>query len=181
MRADLGNASTNGVEVASATKTAAKPSYVAIDHIAFAVRDLDAAVEFFTNVLGFELVRRLEVRGKRTGMISAEMEHNDIKFVLCQGTEPESQVSQLITNFGPGVAHVALNVENVASTVEELRMRGLSFDTTVIAGPGLEQAFSSRCNNTGLSFEFIQRGSEQGFLESNVNELFDQLESSGAF
>jgi methylmalonyl-CoA/ethylmalonyl-CoA epimerase len=157
------------------------PVYQGIDHIAIAVRDLESAIDFFGGVMGFNLVRRLETRGKRTGMISAEMEHNGIKFVLCQGTEPESQVSRLISHFGPGVAHIALKVDDVPAAVEALGTRGLAFDTRVIEGPGLQQAFSSRCNNSGLAFEFIRRDAEQGFLESNVSELFDQLESSGAF
>jgi 4-hydroxyphenylpyruvate dioxygenase-like putative hemolysin len=114
-------------------------------------------------------------------MISAEMEHKGIKFVLCQGTEPESQVSKLISNYGPGVAHIALEVTDVVGIVDDLSGRGLSFDTSVIQGPGLTQAFSSRCTNSGLSFEFINRNAESGFLESNVQQLFDQLEKSGAY
>lgn len=155
--------------------------YKRIDHIAIAVRDLDLAIEFFSGVLGFNLTRRLQVRGKRTGMISAEMEHNGIKFVLCQGTEEDSQVSRLVKNYGPGVAHIAMEVDDVSSAVIGLCEQGLRFDTSVIEGPGLTQAFSSRCANSGLSFEFIARGSEKGFLESNVQQLFDQLESSDAF
>jgi 4-hydroxyphenylpyruvate dioxygenase-like putative hemolysin len=121
------------------------------------------------------------VSGSRTGMISAEMEHNGVKFVLCQGTEPESQVSRLVNHYGPGVAHIALEVDDVQAAVGDLRARGLDFDTSVIQGPGLTQAFSSRCDNSGLSFEFIARGGEAGFLESNVQELFEQLERSGAY
>lgn len=171
------------LEVA-ATQEATKnggPLYRTIDHIAFAVRDLESAITFFSDTLGFTLMRRLETRGKRTGMISAEMEHNGLKFVLCQGTEPESQVSKLISHFGPGVAHIALEVDDVPETVASLKEQGLAFDTTVIRGPGLQQAFSSRCQNTGLSFEFIHRDAEEGFLDQNVAELFDQLESSGAY
>jgi 4-hydroxyphenylpyruvate dioxygenase-like putative hemolysin len=158
-----------------------KPVYKKIDHIAIAVRDLDSAVEFFTNTLGFTLVRRLKIMGTHTGMVSAEIEHDQIKFVLCQGTEPQSQVSQLVANYGPGVAHIALEVDDVDSTVTNLRDQGVSFDTTVIEGPGLQQAFSSRCRNSGLSFEFIKRTSEAGFLESNVQQLFEQLERAGVY
>lgn len=153
-----------------------------IDHIAIAVGDLEAAVEFFQTKLGFNLIQRRVVKGARTGMISAELEHNDIKFVLCQGTEPESQVSRLIEHYGPGVAHIALAVDDVESTASELGMQGLNFDTTVIKGPGLKQVFSSRDANSGLSFEFIERSEcEHGFREENIEELFSQLEKSGAY
>jgi methylmalonyl-CoA/ethylmalonyl-CoA epimerase len=156
-------------------------SYRGIDHIAIAVKDLDAGIDFFVNVLGFRLVRRRVIHGERTGMVSGELEHNGIKFVLCQGTEPASQVSRLIENFGPGVAHIALAVDDAAQMSEQLRGRGLAFDTTIIRGPGLTQVFSSRDANSGLSFEFIQRHGEEEFSEDNVRELFAQLEKSGAY
>ncbi len=159
----------------------ALPSYRRIDHIAIAVRDLDPAIEFYCGILGFQLVRRLSIQGRQSGMLSAELEHNGIKFVLVQGTEPESQVSRLIENFGPGVAHIAMEVDDVAASVRELKARGLRFDTSVIEGPGLVQAFSSRCANSGISFELINRSSEHGFLSSNVQQLFEQLERSGAY
>ncbi len=158
-----------------------RPVFRKIDHIAIAVKDLDEGIEFFGNVLGFKLIQRRVIHGQRTGMASAEMEHNDIKFVLCQGTEPESQVSRLITNFGPGVAHIALAVTDAQAACDKLAQQGMNFDTTVIKGSGLRQVFSSRDFNTGLSFEFIERNGEEQFLEENVNELFLQLEKSGAY
>ncbi|TRB14820.1 glyoxalase, partial [Rhizobium rhizogenes] len=33
----------------------------------------------------------------------------------------------------------------------------------------------------GMSFEIIHRDGEDGFLEANVQELFDQLEKSGKY
>jgi methylmalonyl-CoA/ethylmalonyl-CoA epimerase len=156
--------------------------YIGIDHVAIAVKDLEKAIVFYRDILGFSLMRRLMVRGRNTGMISAEMELNGIKFVLCQGTEQESQVSRLVDAYGPGVAHIAMRVNDTRRTVERLRERGMDFDTNVIEGPGLKQAFSSRCKNSGLSFEFIERDPAQdGFVDANVEQLFNQLEAKDAF
>jgi methylmalonyl-CoA/ethylmalonyl-CoA epimerase len=177
-RSCMDSSEVNG-DVAPAVAT--RTTFRKIDHIAIAVRELETAIVFFTDVLGFQLMRRLEVKGRRTGMISAEIEHNGLKFVLVQGTEAESQVSQLITHYGPGVAHIAFEVNDVPGAVADLTSRGLCFDTTVIKGPGLTQAFSSRCKNSGMSFEFIKRDSEEGFLAANVQELFDQLEKANAY
>jgi len=159
----------------------ARAPYKRIDHIALAVRDLESAIHLFEKVLGFELKERRQIRGARTGMVSAEMEANGMRFVLCQGTEPQSQVSKLIENFGVGVAHIALEVDDVEDTVDTLRARGMRFDTNVIRGPGLTQSFTTRCDNTGLSFELIRRDGEDGFLEGNVQALFDQLEQDDKY
>lgn len=132
-------------------------------------------------VLGFNLRRRFQIKGKKTGMVCADMVRDGMCFVLCQGTESESQVSQLVENFGVGLAHVALAVDDVSAMVETLKKRGLSFDTAVINGPGLTQAFSSRCPNTGVSIELVHRNGEKGFLDNNIQELFEQLEQSGKY
>ncbi|MBD8897912.1 VOC family protein [Rhodanobacter sp. DHG33] len=165
----------------SATTSFAEAPYKRIDHIALAVHNLESAIHLFEKILGFELKGRRHIRGAHTGMISAEMEINGIRFVLCQGTEPQSQVAQLIENFGAGVAHIALEVDDVEKTVSALRGRGMQFDTKVIRGPGLTQSFTTRCGNTGLSFELIKREGEEGFLESNVQALFDQLEQGDKY
>lgn len=172
----------NSIEPTTSESSADDPSSSpvplnAIDHIAIAVRDLEQAITFFRDILGFNVLRRRTIKGARTGMISAELEANGIRFVLCQGTEPQSQVCLLIDRTGPGVAHIALAVDDVQTAVASLRKRGLAFDTTVIEGRGLTQAFSSRCPNTGMSFEFIRRDGEEEFLQENVQELFRQLES----
>lgn len=155
--------------------------YRSIDHIALAVVDLEAAVKLFTTILGFTLVRRRSIKGARTGMVAAELESGQTKFVLCQGTEPESQVSRLVAAHGPGVAHIALEVDDVGRAVETLTARGMRFDTSVIQGPGLTQAFTARDPNTGMSFELIKRHGEEGFVDANIQSLFDQLERSNSY
>ncbi len=156
-------------------------NFKCIDHVALAVRDLEAGIAFYCGVLGFELLQRRVIRGARTGMVSAELKKGDIKFVLCQGTEPESQVSRLVSEYGPGVAHIAFGVDDVEAVGAELARRGMQFDTDVIRGAGLRQLFTRRDPNSGMSFEFIERNGEAGFLEENVNELFAQLEQSGGY
>ncbi|MCA6104062.1 VOC family protein [Bradyrhizobium australafricanum] len=155
--------------------------FLGIDHIAIAVLDLEASILFFQDVLGFELKGRSHVKGRVTGMLYANLESGGVRFVLCQGTESTSQVSELVRRNGVGVAHIALEVDNVDAAVQALKSRGLGFDATVVRCPGLAQAFSSRSIETGLSFEFIHRDGESGLLESNVQQLFGQLEQSGKY
>jgi len=114
-------------------------------------------------------------------MLSAEMERNGIRFMLCQGTEEESQVSRLVSNYGLGVAHTALAVDDVHQTAESLKNRDLGFDTGAVSGLGLTQTFTFRCQNTGLCFEFIRRdGERERFEESNVQQFVDKAGAQGA-
>lgn len=152
-----------------------------VDHLAIAVDDLEAAARFYAEVLGFEEVERRETQGKQTGMLSVVMRGGALKLVLLQGTSPESQVSRYVEHYGPGAQHAALQVRDIEGVVEGLRARGLEFDTGVIAAPGLKQAFSKRDPVSGMMYELIERTGEEGFLDQNVNKLFEELEKKRSF
>ncbi|HKP91656.1 MAG TPA: VOC family protein [Thermoleophilaceae bacterium] len=156
-------------------------SGVRIDHVAVAVEDLDAAIETYERTLGFELVKRSEVEGRASGMVLAEMRAGPVTFVLVQGTSPESQVSRFVEHHGPGVQHVAIEVDGLPELVGDLDGRGCELMTGVIRSPGLEQAFTRRDPTSGVQLELISRGSEQGFSESNITELFEAMERENAY
>ncbi len=152
-----------------------------IDHVAIAVPDLEAAVGFYRDVLGMELLARREIQGKKSGMVTAEMGCGPFSIVLVQGTDPASQVSRFIAEFGPGVQHVAIEVDDVAEVSQQLQARGVTFDTGLIQSTGLTQIFSSRDARSGVMFELIERSETQGFAEHNIQSLFEQLEIADSF
>lgn len=151
-----------------------------VDHMAIAVRDLETSIAWVTNSLGFVLKERRETRGTASAMISAVLEANGITVVLLQGTSPESQVSMFVEEYGPGVQHIALKVSDIETTVQDLKKAGVQFDTSIIGSGGLRQAFTRRDAGTGLMFELIERNGE-GFNDTNVTELFKQLEEKASF
>lgn len=153
----------------------------AVDHLAIAVDDLEAAVKFYTQSLGFVEVERRRTEGKKSGMNSVVVEGGPLKIVLLQGTSEESQVSRYVKEYGPGVQHVAFRVDGIEGVVTDLKDRGLKFDTDVINGPGLKQAFSQRDPVSGMMFELIERTGAEGFADTNIQQLFESLEKKGSF
>ena len=151
-----------------------------VDHVAIAVRDLEESIKLYTDVLGFELKERRRTEGKHTAMVSAVLKAGPVTVVLLQGTSPDSQVSRFVENFGPGVQHVALGVQNLPEMAEELKAAGMEFDTTVIQSPGLRQIFSKRDPGSGMMFEFIERMGGD-FSDQSVQQLFEQLEQKDSF
>ncbi|MFZ5827836.1 MAG: VOC family protein [Bacillota bacterium] len=127
----------------------------AVDHLAIAVEDLEAAVAFYRDRLGFEEAERRTTQGVKTGMESVVMLGGPLKIVLLKGTSPESQVSRYVEEYGPGVQHVAFRVTGIEEVVADLKERGLEFDTGIIQGTGLKQAFSAREPVSGMMFEII--------------------------
>lgn len=156
---------------------------IGIDHVALAVLDLESAITFYTNLLGFKLVERRETHGTKSSMVSAVVEQGSLTFVLLQGINPESQVSQYITHYGPGVQHIAIAVKSLNQCVQRLKSAGFLFDTETIEDTDLKQIFSVRDANTGMMFEFIERapGTAKAFSSKNVQQLFAQLEAQAVY
>lgn len=151
-----------------------------VDHVAIAVTDLDAATKWYTEVLGFTAEEEKVTRGKATAMRSRVLRAGPLKFVLVQGTEPESNVSRFIESFGQGVQHVAILVDDMEAVVADLKPH-MAFDTDIIRGPNLLQAFTHRDEASGMVFELVQRNAYDGFQDENVQQLFDSLEQKDAF
>lgn len=153
-----------------------------IDHIAIAVIDLKEALFLYEDILGFELVNKREVKGGFSGMLSAELCAGGFSIVLVQGTEPKSQVSRFIEKYGPGVQHVAIEVDDIEPVTEKLKSAGMKFSTDIIRGENLIQIFTKRDGNCGMMFELIKRAkSEGGFEENNIQSLFEQLEANESY
>ena len=151
-----------------------------VDHLAIAVPDLEASIDWYTSVLGFTVKERRTTEGVTTSMSSAVLEAGALNIVLLQGTSPESQISRFIERYGPGVQHIAIRVDNLEEVAQGLTVAGMEFDTTIIQGGGLKQIFSKRDVGSGVMFELIERGKD-GFSDQNVQSLFSQLEKTNSF
>lgn len=153
-----------------------------IDHIALAVPDLEAAIKWVRNVLGFELEEQRETKGKRSGMKSAVLRLGSVTVVLTEGIGASSQTSEFVENFGPGVQHVAFRVNDLASAIGAMQANGLEFSSPRLDSDGLSQIFSKRDPSTGLMVELIERRDGfDGFRDDNVQRLFDSLEEKHLF
>lgn len=152
----------------------------AVDHIAIAVNDLEEAIKLYSEHFGYQLHERRRTEGKTTAMVSAVMKAGPITIVLLQGTTEESQVSKYVKHYGPGVQHIAIEVDDLPALTEELKGAGVQFDTNIINSPGLRQIFTHRDENSGMMYELIQRlGGD--FSDESVKNLFEQLESKDNF
>ncbi|PCK05307.1 MAG: glyoxalase [Alteromonadaceae bacterium] len=153
-----------------------------IDHIAIAVKNLEQALFLYEGLFGFTVVKRREIKGVFSGMKSAELDAGGFSVVLLEGTDPESQISRYIDEYGPGVQHVAIEVDDVESLTGTLSESGVKFSTNIIRGDGLTQRFTQRDENSGMMIEFIQRSSsDKGFDPASIQKLFEQLEADEAY
>ncbi len=94
-----------------------------IDHIGIAVDNLESSMETFRDILGLELVEVEEVPDQNVKV--AKFRVGDIDIELLQATSEDSSIAKYIAKKGPGIHHIAYNVDDVKETINELEGKGV--------------------------------------------------------
>jgi len=94
-----------------------------VDHVAFAVQDLDEAVGTYERLFGAEV----ELRGRLEdeGVEAAYLRVGTGRVELVCALGEDTPVGRFLAKRGPGMHHVAYEVPNVAAAVGELEGLGV--------------------------------------------------------
>jgi methylmalonyl-CoA/ethylmalonyl-CoA epimerase len=95
----------------------------AIDHVGVAVKDIDAALPFYRDVLGLAVAHRETVAEQ--GVHAALLDVGDGHIELVAPIGPESGVASFLARRGPGLHHVAYRVGDIEATLGELAASGV--------------------------------------------------------
>lgn len=98
------------------------PSARGLDHVAIAVRDLDAAVSYYVHVLGFGPPEMEEVAEQKVR--TAIFGHGLGRIELICPTDPSSSVAKFLDKRGEGLHHICVEVEDIVATLAELKLKG---------------------------------------------------------
>lgn len=94
-----------------------------IDHVGYAVHDLDEAVRYHERLYGAEVAHR--ERMDRDGVDEALLAVGDSYIQLLAPTREDSPVGRFLARNGPGVHHVGYGVADVTTTLEHLKELGV--------------------------------------------------------
>jgi methylmalonyl-CoA/ethylmalonyl-CoA epimerase len=94
-----------------------------VHHVAFAVTDLDEALETYQRLFG----ARIELRGRMDdqGVEAAYLRIGDGRVELVSALGEDTPVGRFLAKRGPGMHHVAYEVADVASAVRSLVAKGV--------------------------------------------------------
>jgi methylmalonyl-CoA epimerase len=87
-----------------------------VDHVAIAVRDLDAAVRWYAETFGAGVSHRERVDGD--GVEEALIAVADSYVQLLTPTRPDSTVARFLETKGEGIHHVGYRVKDCAAALE---------------------------------------------------------------
>lgn len=94
-----------------------------LHHVAYVVNDLDAALPVFTERYGLEVSIRelMPEQGVEAVMLGA----GEGAVELIAPVDPECGVARYLEKRGEGLHHIALEVEDLAGALEEMRAQGV--------------------------------------------------------
>lgn len=93
-----------------------------IDHVAIAVRDLDAAIAYYRDTFGAELSHRETVESDGVEEVLIPVAQSYIQLV--SPTRPDSPVAAFLERRGEGLHHVGYRVADCAAALEAVRAAG---------------------------------------------------------
>jgi methylmalonyl-CoA/ethylmalonyl-CoA epimerase len=129
-----------------------------IHHVGVAVADLDEAVRTYERLFGGRLEHRARVENQ--GVEAASMRVGESRIELLAALGDDTPVGKFIAERGPGMHHVAYEVDDVASVLAELAEHGAELiDLTPREGLfGLQVAFVHPDSVHGVLSEVVSRG-----------------------
>ena len=93
-----------------------------LDHVAIAVKDLDVAVRYYVEVLGFAPPELEEVAAQKVR--TAIFGHGLGRIELICPTEPGTVVAKFLEKRGEGLHHVCVEVDDLVATLAALKAQG---------------------------------------------------------
>ena len=102
--------------------------FVCIDHVGLAVPNLDEAIEFHTNVLGWRLLHREsnEEQGVEEAMIgTGDQLSQNAQIQLLAPLNVNSTIAKFLDRNGPGMQQLAYRVTDLDKVSATLRDRGV--------------------------------------------------------
>jgi methylmalonyl-CoA/ethylmalonyl-CoA epimerase len=94
-----------------------------IDHVGFAVEDLESAVDHMTRTLGLEPSHRERV--EEQGVEEVIFDIGDSAIQLLGSLGPDTPVGRFLQARGPGMHHVAYRVADIERSLDQLRAEGV--------------------------------------------------------
>ncbi len=94
-----------------------------IDHVGVAVQDLDASLRLYRDLFKLDVAHREVVEQQGVEAVLLDVGENHVELLAPLG--PDTPVGKFLANRGPGLHHVAYQVDDIDSTLATLDEAGL--------------------------------------------------------
>jgi methylmalonyl-CoA/ethylmalonyl-CoA epimerase len=131
-------------------------------HVGVAVRSLAEGLALYRDTLGMSLIAQedLPERGLKVAILAA----GGSEVELLESTRPDSVIARFIERRGPGIHHLALEVDDIDTCLAELAAAGVRLvDAVARAGAGgTRVAFVHPAAAGGVLLELVEQARPKG-------------------
>lgn len=127
-----------------------------LNHIAVAVEDIDSALSFWRDALGIPVERVEHVSSQQAEVAFLPVGEGEIELV--RPTADDSGLARFVATRGPGMHHIALEVDDLEALLARLKEQGVRLinEEPVEAAGGSRAAFVHPESANGVLVELYQ-------------------------
>ena len=93
-----------------------------IAHIGVAVKNVDEAEKLYSEILGLPVTGRALYPDNKVAFVPV----GDTAVELLESVKPDGAIARHIEKRGEGIHHIALEVDNIESALEEMKSKGMT-------------------------------------------------------
>lgn len=140
------------------------PDDMAIDHICFAVKDLEDSIDYWNRVFGYSQMTEIIENTRQKVKVTFLTKENSVLIKLIEPVETNLPLMNFVSR-GGGFHHICFRCGNVSDRMKELNEKGLL--TLVPPQPG--EAFNNHnigfmLAKNGLNIELIDTDEKAGLI-----------------
>ncbi|MEP6788238.1 MAG: methylmalonyl-CoA epimerase [Acidobacteriota bacterium] len=127
-----------------------------INHLGIATKGIDEALKFWEDALGLENVHTEIVEDQRVRV--AMLPIGESRVELLEPTSEDSPISKFLEKRGPGIHHIAVEVDDIEASLAKLKSQGMRLidEEPRIGAEGCLVAFVHPLSTGGVLLELVQ-------------------------
>lgn len=143
---------------------------VRVDHIAFAVKDIEQAKQSLQKNLGARFVAQSENKEQKYVVAILQLGENVLSVV--QATDESSFIAAHIKEHGEGVHHLGLEVDNIEQYVSQLEAKGVKVPVKQFKGEGRKEALVGPKYGMGAVLQLVEwKSGPRVTLEQRIERM----------
>ena len=156
----------NSIQIKLRKKLMAK--ITSINHIAFAVKNLEDSLHNATEMLGGELMMKFESLEDKYEGACVKFGTSIMSFITSH--DPESFIYKYVEKHGNGIQHIGLEIDNLEQYVLDLEKKGVRVDTSEMSDKRFPEALVGPRTGNGVVLQLT------GWKEGPFDATFDGCE-----
>ncbi|MEM3618057.1 MAG: methylmalonyl-CoA epimerase [Candidatus Bathyarchaeia archaeon] len=130
--------------------------FIGMDHVGVAVKNLDEAISVYRGILGFKLLG-VHVLAERKVKVAFFSTGGETQIELLEPLGSDSPVAKFLESRGEGIHHIAVKVDNIEKTLEELKRKGVTLvdEKPRTGAEGKKIAFVHPKSTKGVLLELV--------------------------